>query len=335
VVRAQLQRRDEIDRTRDVAPLRAADDAVVIGTDGVSFDGTVDLVVAAIESWRPAVEASVAAAADRTSPARPTGGSGGSRPWDLDNVLERAMRLENDLPMWMRMIALLSRIGARLFADVRVEGLDRIPHSGAVILAINHASNADPFVTGAWVTAGLRNRRLHWLGKRELFAWPVFGWLAARGGVHPVDRGTADVEAYRLAMRILERGYVLLIFPEGTRSPDGALQEARDGLATLAIRTAATIVPIGVNDSDRVWPRGRKIPMPFPRRRITVRVGPPFRTDDVVPAGTDRRAAKSIATTAIMGRIAALLEPRQRGFYASAVPSAATGGPASDGRPDA
>jgi 1-acyl-sn-glycerol-3-phosphate acyltransferase len=221
----------------------------------------------------------------------------------------------------MRMTALLSRIGARLVADVRVEGLDRIPSRGAVIVASNHASNADPFVTGAWITRGLRHRRLHWLGKRELFAWPVFGQLAARGGVHPVDRGTADIEAYRLATRILERGYVLLIFPEGTRSPNGALQEARDGLATLAMRTGATIVPIGVNDSDRVWPRGRKIPMPFPRRRITVRVGMPFRTEDVVPEGTDRRAAKSIATTAIMGRIAALLEPRQRGFYADAVPA--------------
>jgi cytidylate kinase len=340
VVRAQLRRRDEQDRTREVAPLRVADDAVVIKTDGVSFDGTVDLVVEAIREAETSLAAKTAAAAPiaaapiaaapiaagATAAARVPAARGaaasegtGARTWALSNVLERAMRLENDLPMWMRMIALLSRIGARLFADVRVEGLDRIPRDGAVILAINHASNADPFVTGAWVTAGLRNRRLHWLGKRELFAWPVFGWLVARGGVHPVDRGTADVEAFRLATRILERGYVLLLFPEGTRSPNGALQEARDGLATLAIRTGATIVPIGVNDSDLVWPRGRKIPLPFPRRRITVRVGTPFRTDDVVPEGTDRRAAKTIATTAIMGRIAALLQPRQRGFYADAV----------------
>jgi len=229
------------------------------------------------------------------------------------------MQLDNDLPIWMRMVALASRIGARLFADVHVEGLERVPRTGAVILAINHISNADAFVTGSWITPALRTRRIHWLGKKELFDWPVFGWLAARGGVHPVDRSTADVEAFRLAIRILEAGDVLLIFPEGTRSPDGALQEPKDGLATLALRTDAQIVPIGINGSDRVWPKGRKLPMPIPRRTITVRIGTPFRAADVVPAGADRRAAKSIATTAIMGRIAALLEPRHRGAYAAAV----------------
>ena len=54
----------------------------------------------------------------------------------------------------------------------------------------------------------------------------------------------------------------------------------------LALRTGAAIVPIGINDSDRVWPRGSKIPLPIPRRTVTVRVGEPFRLADVVPAGT-------------------------------------------------
>ena len=131
------------------------------------------------------------------------------------------------------------------------------------------------------------------------------------------------MEAFRLAIRILEAGHVLLIFPEGTRSPTGALQEAKDGLATLALRTGATIVPIGVNNSDAVWAKGRKLPSPFPRRTLTVRVGEPFTTESLVPPGTERRAAKALATTAIMGRIAALLEPRHRGAYAAAVPEEA------------
>jgi len=348
VVRAQLRRRDEQDRTREVAPLRAADDAVIIRTDGASFEDTVDRVVDSIRAAQatmatrraaPAVTRAAAVPRARPVSARAVAGSGrppgSSEPRARSSVLERAMLLDNDKTLMIRMIALMSRIGARLFADVRVEGLGQIPPTGAVILAINHASNFDPFVTGAWIAPALQQRRIHWLGKRELFAWPVFGWLAARGGVHPVDRGTADVEAYRLATRILERGYVLLIFPEGTRSPTGALQEARDGLATLALRTGATIVPIGVSGSDRVWPKGRKIPMPIPRRRVTVRVGPPFKAGDVVPDGTDRRAAKSIATTAIMGRIAALLEPRQRGFYGDAVPADAAPEAGTSGAPGA
>jgi 1-acyl-sn-glycerol-3-phosphate acyltransferase len=193
-----------------------------------------------------------------------------------------------------------------------------------VLLALNHISNLDPVYGGAWVNEAIGNRRIHWLGKRELFDWPVFGWMCAIGGVHPVERGTADVEAFRLATRILEKGYVLLVFPEGTRSPTGELQEAKDGLAMLAMRTGAQIVPVGINNTDAIWPKGRKLPMPFPRRKVTVRVGKPFRVEDVIPAGTDRKAAKTVATTAIMGRIAALLDARHRGFYADAIRKDAT-----------
>jgi 1-acyl-sn-glycerol-3-phosphate acyltransferase len=202
--------------------------------------------------------------------------------------------------------------------------MEHVPATGAVILAANHVSNVDPILAGAWTTMFLRRRRIHWLGKRELFGWPIFGWVCALGGVHPVDRSTADVEAYRLATRILERGYVLLIFPEGTRSPTGALAEAKDGLAQLALRTGAAILPIGITDSDLVWPKGHRLPAPFPRRRITVRFGEPFLAADIVPPASDRRAAKTAATTAIMGRIAELLEPRQRGAYAGAVRPAAS-----------
>ncbi len=217
------------------------------------------------------------------------------------------------------MIALMARIGLRLFADVRIEGVEHVPKTGAVILAANHLSNADSVPIAGFITPALRRRRIHWMGKREMFEWPLLGEIFPRFGVHPVERGTADIEAYRLATRILEAGYVLIIFPEGTRSPDGALQEAKDGLATLALRTGAVIVPIGISNTDALWPRGR-LPLPIPRHTITMRVGTPFSVADLVPAGTDRRAAKAIATTAIMGRIAALLDPRHRGVYADAVP---------------
>ncbi len=229
------------------------------------------------------------------------------------------MRLDNDQTMLIRLLALIGRILGRFLARVDVEGLEHIPRRGAVILAVNHISNADPIFVGAWVNEAIGRRRMHWLGKREMFDWPVIGWFAAHGGVHPVDRGAADVEAFRLATRILERGYVLLVFPEGTRSPTGALQEAKDGLVMLAMRTGAQIVPIGVSNSNAVWPRGQAIPLPFPRRTVTVRVGLPFRIDDVVPADTPRKSAKTIATTAVMGRIAEQLDPPHRGAYADAV----------------
>jgi len=208
------------------------------------------------------------------------------------------------------------RIFSRGMTRLTIEGaIDAIPRDGPVILAANHASNLDAVVIGSELIPRL-GRRIHWLGKKELFAWPVVGWAAANGGVHPVDRDAADVEAFRLAKRILDEGQVLFVFPEGTRSADGALQEARDGVAVLALRTGAPIVPLGIAGSSAVWPRGQKVP--HPGGHVTLRVGVPFRVVDELPSGVDRRTAKGLATTLIMGRIAALLPPAQRGVYAEA-----------------
>jgi 1-acyl-sn-glycerol-3-phosphate acyltransferase len=260
---------------------------------------------------------SVAATAASTHAASAAGGPAPRpRPRERDSILDAAMNLENDQTMLVRMTALVARIGARMFADVDVEGLGNIPRRGAVILAANHISNADGVVVGAWITDALKRRRIHWLGKREMFEWPVLGWMAAHGGVHPVDRDSADIEAFRLATKILEQGYVLLVFPEGTRSPTGELQEAKDGVAMLALRTGAQIVPIGVSNTDAVWRKGTKLPSPFPRRTVNVRIGRPFRVQDVIPPDTSRREAKRNATTEIMGRLAGLLDERPRGVYA-------------------
>jgi 1-acyl-sn-glycerol-3-phosphate acyltransferase len=127
-------------------------------------------------------------------------------------------------------------------------------------------------------------------------------------------------------MRILEDGNILAVFPEGTRSPDGLLQAAKDGAAVLAARSGATIVPIGVGESDRLWPKGHKLPRRTPR--VTIRIGAPFTLagsmpppttpavgGETAPIGASRRASNAAATDLIMRRIAALLPPRQRGAY--------------------
>ena len=223
-------------------------------------------------------------------------------------------RLETSVTPLIRVVAFGARLVTQAITRVSVEGhLSAIPSRGPVILAANHASNLDGVVLGAWLVPAIP-RRIHWLGKKELFDWPVLGWLAAHGGVHPVDRGGADVEAFRLAQRILDEGQVLLVFPEGTRSPDGRLQQARDGVALLALRTNAPVVPIGLANSDRVWPRGQTLP--HPGGRVTMRVGAPFRPADEFDPGVDRKTAKALTTDLIMRRIAELLPERQRGFYA-------------------
>jgi cytidylate kinase len=280
---AELRRRDELDSTRTVAPLRPADDARILVTDGNRFEQTVAMVTDAIRT------AERDASPDAHEP------------------------FESHIAWWMMLLARVVRVVLSGFVRLRVEGdLRAIPRTGPVILAANHASNADPVVLGAVLTLSL-GRRMHWLAKKEIFDWPIIGWMARNGGIHPVDRSTADVEAFRTARRVLDEGQVLFVFPEGTRSPDGRLQRSKDGVAMLALRTGAPIVPIGIAGSDRVWPKGSKLPRPG--GRVTVTVGRPFSLADEVPAGLRGREAKSAATTGLMRRIAELLPGRQRGVY--------------------
>ena len=236
--------------------------------------------------------------------------SGSTGPAERDQPEEV---LEHSITPLIAACTLAGRIFARGMTRVTFAGaLDAIPKDGPLILASNHASNLDGPVVGSWIIPAM-GRRIHWMGKKEMFDWPVIGWLAANGGIHPVDRSKADVGAFRLATRVLAEGGVLLVFPEGTRSPTGALQEARDGIAVLALRSGAPVVPIGIAGSHAVWPKGQQLP--HPGGRVTVRIGEPFILGDLVPPDADRRAVKTVATTILMERIAALLPPAQRGTY--------------------
>jgi 1-acyl-sn-glycerol-3-phosphate acyltransferase len=228
-------------------------------------------------------------------------------------VLSEDELLRSDITPLIRGLAFATRAICRSWTRVRIEGdTGAIPREGPVILAANHLSNADAVLIGAFLTPRL-GRRIHWLGKKEMFDWPVVGFVARNGGIIPVDRGAADVEAFRVARRILDAGNVLMVFPEGTRSPTGELQPAKDGLAMLALRTDATIVPIGISNTDRIWPKGR--PIPTPGKHATMRIGEPFKAGELLPPEIDRKAAKGLATSLIMRRIAALLDPRHRGAY--------------------
>ncbi len=247
------------------------------------------------------------------------------------SVLDRP--LEDGLTWFIRLTDAFGRLCYLFLADVRIDGLELLPRGGGpLILASNHASNADPTLLASYVTPVLR-RRIHWLGKQEALDWPLIGWALAQNGVFGIRRGSADVEAFRVAKRVLDHGHVLGVFPEGTRSPTGVLQRAKDGLAVLALRTGAPILPVGVAGTFRFWPKGQAIPRPRPR--LTVSIGEVLRPEDVV-AGLRRREATGRLTDVVMRRIAALLPPGQRGAYAAeahaaGADAAGTGHAAADG----
>jgi 1-acyl-sn-glycerol-3-phosphate acyltransferase len=329
----ELRRRDELDSTRPVAPLRPAPDALILRTDGNEFETTVEQVVDVIRAREAAVLAepglaeAVHAVAILAAPAGEAQRSSRRRRPTL-GVIRRGRPAPTPIATrktWiLRFGSLVLRVIARAIIRIRVEGdLSVIPESGPLIIAANHASSADPVLIGAFLNGRL-HRPLNWLGKRELVETPVIGWFMRQAGIHPVDRATADVEAFRTAIRILESGNILTVFPEGTRSPDGVLQEVREGVAVLALRSGAPVLPVGVADSDKVWRKGALLPTPG--RSVTVRYGRPFVVADELPESVkgDRRKAKEAATRLIMSRIAELLPPRQRGIYGARL-EAATG----------
>ena len=258
--------------------------------------------------------------------------AGTDRPAAGRSAAERALAdrasLRSDANWLIRGTAVVARTVTRCLARVRISGaLDAVPREGPLIIVSNHVSNADGVLVGAWLTPRL-GRRIHWLGKREMTEWPLVGPFVLAGSVHPVDRANVDIDVFRLLLRILEAGNVVVVFPEGTRSASGAMQPARDGVAMLALRSGARILPVGVIDTDRFWPRGK---VPRPGRRVEMRVGEPFLLADVLPPGLDRRTAKAAATDLIMRRIAALLPARQRGVYGPVEPAGASGSAAGSG----
>lgn len=227
----------------------------------------------------------------------------------MPDVKASRQRVRRGAPLVARVAAALARLLLSLAARVRVEGLANLPRSGPLIVVANHLSNADPPLVVGWLTPAL-GRQLHILAKQSLFVGPLGTFLRSQG-VTPVRAGGSDMEAFRAARAVLERGEVLCIFPEGTRSRTGQLGEPKPGVALLATRAAVPVLPVGISGTDVFWPPGQALPRL--RAPITLRVGRPFTV--AADPGVPRRAAIEAASDELMRRIAALVDERHRGDY--------------------
>ncbi|CAN5760782.1 lysophospholipid acyltransferase family protein [soil metagenome] len=220
-----------------------------------------------------------------------------------------AERRRRATPRIIRLAAALARLVLGSIARVSIEGRHNLPRSGPLIVVANHLSNADPPLVVGWLTPAL-DTPMHILAKAALFVGPL-GAILRSQGVTPVRAGGSDIGAYRAAKAVLDRGEVLCIFPEGTRSRDGRLGQPKPGVALLAIRAGVPIVPVGISGSDRFLVPGRALPRLG--ARIVLRVGRPF-TITPDPA-LSRRGAVGQASEEIMRRLAALVDERHRGDY--------------------
>jgi 1-acyl-sn-glycerol-3-phosphate acyltransferase len=194
-----------------------------------------------------------------------------------------------------------------LLGGGRVEGLEHVPPDGPYIVVSNHTSNLDPPFVGTAI-GHKTGRIIHFMAKEEIRSWPLVGWLARSAGVFFVRRGQGDRAAQRIALAHLTAGEVIGIFPEGTRSRDGRLREAKLGVALLALLSGVPLLPVAITGTHRIFPGRSRVPH---RTRVIVRIGQAFRLSDG-PVKKPDRAALQAGTDRIMREIAALL-PRAQG----------------------
>jgi 1-acyl-sn-glycerol-3-phosphate acyltransferase len=200
----------------------------------------------------------------------------------------------------------LTHVVMRVLFGLEGRGTAQIPPRGAVLIVSNHSSFLDPMLVGS-----VARRPLSFLAKEELFRVPLLGPLIGRLNARPVRRDGADAGALRTALRILQEGGALLLFPEGTRGPEGTLREPKPGAAMLAVTSGAPVVPAFVQGSGRAWPRGQRLPR---RAKITVTFGPPmvFERRNAEGRKTDYEAV-SRAMMAAIGTLAGVPQPQAEG----------------------
>jgi glycerol-3-phosphate dehydrogenase (NAD(P)+) len=188
---------------------------------------------------------------------------------DLQRYHERTRKKGVNKAVFWTTRALLG-LAIQFYFSLERTGRKNIPKKGPVILAANHRSFLDPFLVGCCI-----RRPVYFVAKQELFNKRWQGWILNCLGAFPIKRGESDEESMATARGVLERGGVLVIFPEGTRIRKGGLGRPKRGVGRLALETGAPVVPIAILGSDRtrrgfkirpVWVRARcGRPLTFPR----------------------------------------------------------------------
>jgi len=279
-VQADLLRRDRLDSSRSASPLAVADDAVVIDTTGRSVDDIVAEVVARLTGAGAAGGAAATAARAEHHGALVRDRRGVWRPdarGPLGAAFDRA---------FYRFCRGAIELFARTYWRLSVEGTEHLPRGGAYIVAPVHRSNIDTPLVGC-----ITKRRLRFMGKDSLWKGRAGArFLSALGGF-PVHRGTADRDALRRSIEVVEGGEPLVLFPEGTRQSGPLVKELFEGAAYVAMRTGVPIVPVGIGGSERAMPKGSRFLRPV---RIAIVVGEPIDPPLTDGRRGSRRAAREL-----------------------------------------
>ena len=205
---------------------------------------------------------------------------------------------------WYRCIWWFSNAFSRGYFRTRVWGSENMPASGGVIVSPIHRSNLDTPL----ISAITRRRRLRYMGKESLWKNSFGAWFFSMAGGFPVARASADREALRACMEVVERGEVLVMFPEGTRQSGPTVCEMFDGPAYIACREQVPILPVGLGGTEAAMPKGGRFPPP---RKLTIVVGKPIYPPPPTGKGRVSRKAVKDLTERLRDEIQVLFDDAQ------------------------
>lgn len=245
-VLADVIRRDEQDMHREVDPLRPAEDAQIIDSSYLTQEQVVEDIVRRIRLKQ------------------------GQRP----PVAEKLS------PMY-RFARGVAWLLCKILMPVTYHGLENVQCDAPYILISNHNSMVDPILI-AW---GCFRYQIHFLGKKELESVPILRWLFNKLDMIPVDRHNMDMHAVRACLKTLKEGHVLGIFPEGTRHKKGVMEDLESGIAMIALRSKAPLVPAYMTAKPRFF------------RRIHLYYGAPIQTAALAEKGINKETCDELLET--------------------------------------
>jgi 1-acyl-sn-glycerol-3-phosphate acyltransferase len=192
-----------------------------------------------------------------------------------------------------------------ILCKIDKEELKKIPREGPLILVGNHIN----FLEAPVVFPILDNPNVRGIAKVESWDNPLFNFLFNMWGIFPIERGTIDREAFRKSFEVLEKGQILAVSPEGTRSKDGLLLQGKPGIVALASRSKVPMLPVAFYGYENFWDNLKHLR----RTEFHVVVGKPF---SLVTTGTGfSKEARQAATDEIMYKVASLMPEKYHGYY--------------------
>jgi len=302
--------RDRIDSTRKTSPLEPAPDAVRIDTTNLTLEQVIDRAVAEIRARAETAAPATEPATTREPQTPRQDRARKARSPENEGIIARLLAPVRKRIQWATFVPAFYWFcvhGLRVILWVlgrwKATGRENIPATGPLIVVSNHLNNADPPI----LASGFAKRRIHFMAKIELFKMPV-GIIVRLYGAFPVRRFDADMAAMLHAERLLKRGEVIGMFPEGTRSRTGKLGKPHPGTAVIALRTGATVLPCAIVGTEQL-----RNPLNVLRKpRIEVRIGEPIQVE-AVRRPTEEQVSE--LTNRIFDAIKALLPARYYDAY--------------------